>query len=173
MTLLNAQTGTAHGVRILCVLRILRNLSGLLLLMLTLSGCQFLMSDLTKVDLRLVAGGDLNPDDSGRPSPLVVRLLELKSVAGFENAEFFSLYHHEQGTLGADLISSEEIELKPGDVQDVKFALKPESQYIAIMAAYRQLDKVSWRMVLPLQLKSKNDLTVLFGSQGIAMASAR
>ena len=142
-------------------------------LMVVLNGCQFLMSDLTKVDLRLVAGGDLNPDDSGRPSPLVIRLIELKSVAGFENAEFFSLYSHEGETLGADLISSEEIELKPGDVQDIKFALKPESKYIAILAAYRQLDKSSWRMVLPVQLKSKNNMTVLFGRQGVAMASGR
>ncbi|OUS31432.1 type VI secretion system-associated lipoprotein [Gammaproteobacteria bacterium 45_16_T64] len=138
-----------------------------------LAGCQFMMSDLTKVDLRIVAGGDLNPDDNGRPSPLVVRLLELKSIAGFENAEFFSLYHHEKETLGGDLISSEELELKPGDVQDIKFALSPESKFIAVMGAYRQLDKVSWRMVLPLRLKSKNDLTVLFGSQGVATASGR
>ena len=145
----------------------------LLWLMVTLPGCQFLMSDLTKVDLRLVAGGDLNPDDSGRPSPLVVRLLELKNIAGFENAEFFSLYSHEAETLGADLISSEEIELKPGDVQDIKFALKPGSKYIAILAAYRQLDKSAWRMVLPVQLKSKNNMTVLFGRQGVAMASGR
>lgn len=145
----------------------------LLCLMIMLSGCQFLMSDLTKIDLRLVAGGDLNPDDSGRPSPLVIRLLELKNVAGFENAEFFSLYSHEGETLGADLISSEEIELKPGDVQDIKFALKPDSKYIAVLAAYRQLDKSAWRMVLPVQLKSKNNMTVLFGRQGVAMASGR
>ncbi|MBV1921387.1 MAG: type VI secretion system lipoprotein TssJ [Pseudomonadales bacterium] len=141
--------------------------------MVVLSGCQFLMSDLTKVDLRLVAGGDLNPDDSGRPSPLVIRLLELKNVAGFENSDFFSLYSHEEETLGADLISSEEIELKPGDVQDIKFALKPDTRYIAILAAYRQLDESSWRMVLPVQLKSKNNMTVLFGRQGVAMASDR
>ena len=145
----------------------------LLWLIVALPGCQFLMSDLTKVDLRLVAGGDLNPDDSGRPSPLVIRLLGLKNVAGFENAEFFSLYNHEGETLGADLISSEEIELKPGDVQDVKFALKPDTRYVAILAAYRQLDESSWRMVLPVQLKSKNDMTVLFGRQGVAMASDR
>jgi len=152
-----------------------RLIMGVLVLCLfgTLSGCQMFISDLTKVDLRFVAGGDINPDDSGRPSPLVVRLFELKSIAGFENAKFFSLYHHEKDTLGADLVSSEEIELKPGDVQDIKFALKPESRFIAIMCAYRQLDKASWRMVLPVQLRSKNDMTVLFGKQGVAMASAR
>lgn len=155
--------------------KIQRLLKGVFVLWLVaaLTGCQFLMSDLTKVDLRLVAGGDLNPDDTGRPSPLVVRLFELKNVAGFENAEFFSLYNHEQETLGADLISSEEMELKPGDVQDIKFALKPESRYVAVMAAYRQLDKAAWRMVLPVQLKLKNNMTVLFGRQGVAMASGR
>lgn len=45
-----------------------------------LSGCSSLspFSDKTKLDLTLVASDDLNPDLAGRPSPIVVRLLELK-----------------------------------------------------------------------------------------------
>ena len=44
-------------------------LGGLLALIFWLSGCAYFMSDLTKVDMRIVAGGDVNPDDNGRPSP--------------------------------------------------------------------------------------------------------
>lgn len=144
-----------------------------LLLAMWLGGCSYFMSDLTKVDMRIVAGGDVNPDDNGRPSPVVVRVVELKSPAVFESSEFFALYQDEAQTLGSDLVATEEFEFKPGDVQDMKFALKPESNYVGILAAYRQLDKVNWRLVLPLTLKDKNQLTVLLNRRGIELATPR
>ncbi|MEE2730535.1 type VI secretion system lipoprotein TssJ [Ketobacter sp.] len=144
-----------------------------LLLALWLGGCAYFMSDLTKVDMRIVAGGDVNPDDNGRPSPVVVRVLELKSQAVFEGADFFALYQSEAQTLGADLVATEEFEFKPGDVQDLRFALKPESNYVAVLAAYRQLDKVNWRLVLPLTLREKNQITVLLNHRGIEVATPR
>ena len=144
-----------------------------LLLAVWLGGCSYFMSDLTKVDMRIVAGGDVNPDDNGRPSPVVVRVVELKSPAVFESSEFFALYQDEAQTLGSDLVATEEFEFKPGDVQDMKFALKPESNYVGILAAYRQLDKVNWRLVLPLTLKDKNQLTVLLNRRGIELVTPR
>ena len=136
-------------------------------------GCAYFMSDLTKVDMRIVAGGDVNPDDNGRPSPVVVRVVELKSPSVFESAEFFALYQNEAQTLGSDLVATEEFEFKPGDVQDLKFALKPESNYVGVLAAYRQLEKANWRLVLPLAIKEKNELTVLLNQRGIELATPR
>ena len=75
--------------------------------------------------------------------------------------------------MGADLVATEEFEFKPGDVQDLKFALKPESNYVGVLAAYRQLDKVNWRLVLPLIIKDKNELTVLLNQRGIELATQR
>ena len=142
-------------------------------LSLWVGGCAYFMSDLTKVDMRIVAGGDVNPDDNGRPSPVVVRVVELKSPSVFESAEFFALYQNEAQTLGSDLVATEEFELKPGDVQDLKFALKPESNYVGVLAAYRQLEKANWRLVLPLAIKEKNELTVLLNQRGIELATPR
>ncbi|MCG8316044.1 MAG: type VI secretion system lipoprotein TssJ [Pseudomonadales bacterium] len=139
--------------------------------MVSLGGCEWLMSDITKVDLRLIAKGDLNLDDDGRPSPIVVRIVELKSAQSFESAEFFTLYGAEKETLGTDLVASEEIELKPGDIKDLKIALQPESQLIGIYAAYRRLDQANWRMVLPFALHEKNQQTVLLGAKGLAVAT--
>ena len=138
-----------------------------------LNGCTWLMSDVTKVDMRMITGGDVNPDDSGRPSPVVVRLIELKSASTFQSADFFALYNDEKQTLGPDWVSSEEFEFKPGDVQDMRFALHPESGFVGVLAAYRQLDKVNWRLVLPIKLKEKNQLTVLLNRRGIELATTR
>ncbi|MAR92481.1 MAG: type VI secretion system lipoprotein TssJ [Pseudomonadota bacterium] len=144
-----------------------------LILGVLLSGCTYFLSDVTKVDLRLVAGGDVNPDDSGRPSPVVVRILELKSPAVFETADFFALYQDPEQTLGADLVALEEVEFKPGDVRDFKLGLQPESGYVAIMAAYRRLEQANWRLVLPLRSGHKNAVTVLLNRRGVELASPR
>ena len=143
----------------------------LLMSLLCLGGCQWMLSDVTKVDLRLIAKGDLNPDDNGRPSPLVVRVIELRSAQSFEAAEFFALFEAEQDTLGADWVASEEIELKPGDIKDLKIALQPDSQLIGVIGAYRQLSNANWRMIVPLRLHEKNQQTLILGSNGIAVAS--
>ena len=135
-----------------------------------LNGCSWLMSDVTKVDMRIITGGDVNPDDGGRPSPVVVRLIELKSASTFQSADFFALYNDPKQTLGPDLVSSEEFEFKPGDVQDLRFSLHPDSGFVGVMAAYRQLDKVTWRMILPIRLREKNQLTVLLNRRGIELA---
>lgn len=140
------------------------------LVLFLLSGCQLLSSDVTKLDLRMVAKGDLNLDDNDRPSPLVVRILELRSTQAFENVDFFALYFSEKETLGSDLVASEELELKPGDIKDFKIALHPDSQQVAILAAYRRLDQVNWRLVLPLNLLDKNQQTVILGAKGLAIA---
>lgn len=134
-------------------------------------GCTYVVSDITKVDLRIVATADVNPDDSGRPSPVVVQVVELASPQGFESAEFFALYDLQEQTLGADRLAVEEFEFKPGDVRDLKFALKPEAGYVGILAAYRQLDKVNWRLVLALDSKQKNQVTVLLNSRGVELAA--
>jgi type VI secretion system protein VasD len=144
-----------------------------LVTVLALNGCAWFMSDITKVDMRIVAAGDVNLDDGGRPSPVVVRLLELKAPTTFQSADFFALYQDEKQTLGGDWVAREEFEFKPGDVQDLRFALQPESSFVAILAGYRQMDKVNWRLVLPIRLKEKNELTVLLNSRGIELATQR
>src|SRR5262245_41026995 len=67
-----------------------------------------------KVDTRV------NPDRGGRPSPIVVRIYELKSVAAFNGADFFSLYDKEQETLGSELIGREEYQLHPAETRQYR-----------------------------------------------------
>src|SRR5690554_4053408 len=103
--------------------------------MLALAGCaSWFQSDITKLDLRLTAAADLNPDLSGRPSPLVVRLYELKAPAIFQNADFFSLYEYDREALGLDLVKTEELLLTPGQQTEIRAALAEETNYLAVLA---------------------------------------
>lgn len=120
------------------------------ILVLATSACSTLSpySTLTKLNLTLTASDQLNPDLDGRPSPIVLRLLELKHPVAFENADFFSLYDHAKKALALDLMASEEIELRPGETRELKLSVNESSRYVAVFAAYRDLPETRWRYVI-------------------------
>jgi len=128
---------------------LLKTLTALAALVL-LAGCSSLSpySSMTKLDLKLTASDQVNPDLNGRPSPIVVRLMELKHPVAFENADFFSLYERARESLAPDLGASEELELRPGESVELKLSLESGSRYVGVLAAYRDLPETKWRYVV-------------------------
>ena len=131
-----------------------------------LAGCSTLSpySRLTKLDLALSAGERVNPDLNGRPSPVVVRLFELKHPVAFENADFFSLYERPKETLDPDL------ELRPGERVELKLSVGEGSRYVGVLAAYRDLGEASWRYVVPVTAKELTRVELKLGQKGILNA---
>ena len=109
----------------------------------------------------------LNPDINDRPSPIVLQLIELKNPVAFEHADFFSLYQRPREVLAPDLVAMEELELRPGEERTYKLSAQPESRYLAVLAAYRDLPQAQWRIVLPLDSKERNEVELLLDEQGI------
>ncbi|WP_313087886.1 type VI secretion system lipoprotein TssJ [Pseudomonas sp.] len=134
-----------------------------------LSGCSALSpnSDLTKLDLSLQGSVRLNPDLNGRPSPIVIRLLELKHPVAFENTDFFSLYQRPKEALSPDLVIQEELELRPGEQRDLKLFVQDGSRYVGVLAAYRDLPESSWRFVIPLEHRAQNRIELSLDEHGI------
>lgn len=116
--------------------------------LLHLAGCS---SSLTKLDLFVTANNGLNPDLSGRPSPIVVRLIELRHPAAFQSTDFFALYQNPRQSLAPDFITQEEFELRPGNWHALKVHVQPGSRYVGVLAAYRDLQATRWREVIPLE----------------------
>lgn len=114
----------------------------------------------TPVSLNLVASSDANPDARGRASPLTVRVYVLKAPGPFEGADFFSLYDKDQATLGAEMVKREELLLKPGETKKLEFTLEPDAKNIAVLAAYRDLERARWRDLKPLEVGKPNTFTV-------------
>ena len=141
----------------------------LLSLFTALSGCASLSpySDTTKLDLKLQASEELNPDLRGRPSPIVVRLLELKNPSSFNNADFFSLYQRPKESLMPDLVSFEEMEVRPGEARELKLSVQPGSRYVGVVAAYRDLPEANWRYVVSLEEGEINQAGVMLGERGL------
>lgn len=101
----------------------------------------------TKLDIRLTAASDLNPDDKGRAAPILVRIYELRSEAGFESADYFTLQQHDKALIGSDLLVREEFIMRPGDVRTIRRKSHPDLAAIGVLAGYRDLAHADWRAV--------------------------
>lgn len=134
-----------------------------------LAGCSTVSpySQVTKLNLKLSGSHQLNPDLNGRPSPIVVRLFELKHPVTFENADFFSLYERARKFLGADLVATEEVELDPGETIDLKLSVQPGSNYVGVLAGYRDLADTQWHYVVQLTPLHATDAELILDQKGI------
>ena len=134
-----------------------------------LVGCSTLSpySHLTKLNLKLTASDRLNPDLNGRPSPIVVRLFELKHPVAFENADFFSLYERAKESLAPDMVTSEELELRPGETVELKLTVGEGSRYVGVLAAYRDLPETRWRYTLQVTPLALTDAELVLDQNGI------
>lgn len=141
----------------------------LLAALLALAGCSALSpySQMTKLDLSLSGSEQLNPDLNGRPSPIVLRLIELRHPVAFQSADFFSLYQRPKEALAPDLVTLEELELRPGEQRELKLSVQDGSRYVGVLAAYRDLPETSWRYVIPLQAQARNEVALQLDAEGI------
>ena len=114
-----------------------------------------LMRGSIKVDKRA------NPDANGRPSPVVVRVYELKTLTAFNNADFFALFEKEAETLGGDLVGREEFQLDPGETRPYQRQLQPDTRFIGVAAAFRDLEHARWRQAAP--VPAKRTISVVLG----------
>lgn len=136
-------------------------MAGGLLAATTLPGCSlFGAGGPAVLNATLVAGAQVNPDARKRPSPVVVRIFELKSSTLFEQADFVSLFEKEQAVLGAELVSREELVLRPGETKPLGKPLSPDTKFIGVMAAFRELERARWRAVVPVAAGKKNVVSI-------------
>ena len=109
------------------------------------------------MELTITASEKLNPDIENRASPIVIRIYQLTHIDSFNNSDFFALYENDQSILAKDLKYREEMEIKPSLISSKSLEINPNSKYIAVLAAFRDLDKAQWKSILkidPLNLQS-------------------
>jgi type VI secretion system protein VasD len=103
----------------------------------------------TVVDLAFTAADDVNPDSENRASPILVRCLQLVTTSTFEKADYFQLHDGEKAILGQDILDAQNIALPPGAAKELSFDAKPATKFIGIIASYRDIDRATWRAVVP------------------------
>ena len=110
--------------------------------------------------INVTASAGVNPNANNRPSPVVVRLYELKASAQFESADFLSLYDKDQSVLGADIVSRDEFVLAPGDKKAITKPLVADTKFIGVVAAFRDLERARWRAVAAVQPNKNNVIAI-------------
>jgi type VI secretion system protein VasD len=100
----------------------------------------------------------------------VVRVYELKSIAAFNSADFFSLFDKEQETLGGELVGREEFQLQPAEKRQYRRQLQPDTKFIGVVGAFRDLEQSRWRQAMPVPAKRSATLTLGIQARAITLA---
>lgn len=105
----------------------------------------------TDLQLSFEVDADINPDEAKKPSPLYLRMYELKSTKMFNKSDFISIYERDSEILGADLISVQKIKpLKPGQNRVDAFVLDNKTTNVALYAEFLQYKGSIFRVVIPI-----------------------
>lgn len=107
---------------------------------------------------KITASADVNPNSAGRPSPIHVRIFQLKEDGAFMNADFWSLVDKEQETLGPSLVQRLEQDLVPGETKEFELKISPDARMLAVMAEFADYRNAQWRAVEKAPNKSLFDI---------------
>ena len=136
----------------------------------------------TKLLLNIEAASGVNPDSSLRPSPIKLRIYELKDPGSFSEADYFSLDTSDKITLAADMLAKDEFILRPGESRIIERKSHPQTTAIGVLAGYRDLPNANWRAVYKLKEApaaswmrvllpaNKAELLIQLQPQGIAVS---
>ena len=123
-------------------------LSFSLLCLTFLSACSLLEPIKEDVSISLTTNTKLNPDAEGRSSPVVLRMYQLTTDKLFREKDFFEIFDEDKASLADSMVSKKELELNPNESRRLQLNLKPQTRYIGLMAAFRDLDNAKWQEVI-------------------------
>lgn len=140
----------------------LYRLLGIFVVFLSVSGCAKLNSGLagtldldTDFMLELKADATINPDHNNEPSPLFVRMYELKSENAFKQANFLELYENDKDVLKAELVARHDLKsLTPGQSVSGKYVLAKETAFIGLYAEFSQYKDSGYKLIIPVVQKN-------------------
>ena len=125
------------------------NLSALLIMLImgaVTVGCGSGMKD---VRITLLPTDRLNPDESGAPLSVIVRVYQLKNRERFERADFRALWKNDEKVLEGDLLERKEVTVYPETKTSVELQVdqKKGVQFLGVMALFRKPEGELWRQI--------------------------
>ncbi|WP_426447538.1 type VI secretion system lipoprotein TssJ [Siccibacter colletis] len=124
----------------------------LLFMVAILTACQ---SSVGKDDgaqhITLNADKKSNPNEKGQPSPVSVRIYELKSTEAFLMSDYFTIVDGSDAELLTQIKKVYESMMKPGEKRDVRLYPAVDSVALGIVVAYRDINHAQAIKVWPLK----------------------
>jgi type VI secretion system protein VasD len=122
--------------------------------------------------LQISATADVNPDMQGRPSPIILHVMELNSTEQFNRLDYMGLTQPSGAALGPELLGKNQVVLQPGESRTLPLELNPMTTAIGLVAGYRDIDNAVWRKIVPIiQGKTKGLSITLEQTQIVANVS--
>ena len=122
-----------------------------------------------KAPMTISTTADINPDANNRPSPIVVRIYQLKTDAAFTAADFFTLFDDDKKALGPELISRDEFVLGPSERRTIDVTVASETRFVGAVAAFRDIRNAQWRVLVP---APKKGLTMAVERARVVLSAA-
>jgi type VI secretion system protein VasD len=101
------------------------------------------------LDVDLTARASINPDEANRPCSVSVRVYQLKDRKLFDAASYDDLLKNDKTVLAQDLQANIATVVNPGASASLSQPMQPDTEYVAIVAFYRDPDSGgAWRRVI-------------------------
>ena len=101
-----------------------------------------------KATMALAVSADANPDASGRPSPVVIHVYQLRADGPFRAADFVALTDDDGKSIDEVRISHNEYLLRPGENQNVDVTIANDATFVGVAAGFRDFRNAQWRAVV-------------------------
>ena len=112
------------------------------------------------LDMQINATADVNPDLQGRPSPVILHIMELNSTEQFNRLDYMSLTQPSGAALGAELLGKNQVVMQPGETKALPMELNPMTSSIGLIAGYRAIDNATWRKLIPITQGSTKGIAI-------------
>lgn len=104
----------------------------------------------TDLQIDFVVDADINPDELGKPSPLFIRMYELKTSKMMNKADFIGIYERDKEVLGADMVNVHKLKrFKPGESRTEHFVLDKGTNYVALYAEFLEFKGARYKLIIP------------------------
>jgi type VI secretion system protein VasD len=113
-----------------------------------------------RIDLAVASQPNVNPDNSGRPSPVIVKMYELRGDLAFKQNDFYTLFHEPAKALGSDLIAADELVFVPSEARVISYEPMTATRFVGIVAGFRQMERAQWRTIISVDPEEKNTIRI-------------
>ena len=120
--------------------------------------------------IQIAATADVNPDMEGRPSPVILHVMELNSTEQFNRLDYMGLTQPSGAALGAELLGKNQVVLQPGESKSLPMELNPQTTVIGLVAGYRDIDNAAWRKTVPITQGATKGISITLEQTQIVTA---
>jgi type VI secretion system protein VasD len=122
--------------------------------------------------LNIAVAANANPDDSGRPSPVVISIFDLARQNRFRNADYLALLTTPQHALQGDMLASHRVTaIVPGVHRSIELMLDAKTRHIGIVAEVVSFSGTSARATVELKPGQAQELNLEIAASGITVVA--